>query len=49
VNSIGFIVSRNGRQSYSIAVLTNNQSSWDYGIATIEGLANRINTAAGRP
>jgi hypothetical protein len=42
INSIGFIVSRDAQQYYSIAVLTNDQPSRSYGIDTIEGVAREI-------
>lgn len=42
VNSVGFVVSRDGRLSYAIAVLTNRQPTWPYGIATIEGVAEQV-------
>jgi hypothetical protein len=42
VNSLGFVVSADGREYYTIAVLTNLQPTWDIGIATIEGVAERV-------
>ena len=43
VNSTGFVVSTNAQRLYTLAVLTNGQPSWDYGIETIEGTAGPIN------
>jgi hypothetical protein len=45
VNSIGFVVRADGQRYYTIAVLTNGQPSWNYGIATIEGAARQVNAA----
>jgi hypothetical protein len=43
VNSAGFIVSSAGHQpAYTIAVMTNLQPNWPYGIDTIEGVSSRI-------
>jgi hypothetical protein len=44
VNSLGFIVDGSGQPFYTIAVLTNRQPSWEYGIRTIEGAAQQINS-----
>jgi hypothetical protein len=45
VNSVGFVVRSDGQRFYTIAVLTNGQPSWNYGIATIEGAAQQVNAA----
>ena len=47
VNSVGFVVSNDGLRYYTIAILTNSQANWDYGIATIEGVAERVHSAIG--
>jgi beta-lactamase class A len=46
VNSVG-IVRPKGRTSYAIAVMTAARESWREGIATIEGVAERVNAARG--
>ncbi|MBI4302416.1 MAG: serine hydrolase, partial [Chloroflexi bacterium] len=45
VNSAGILVPGDARPAYAIAVLTRGQPSWEYGIETIEGVAERIYTA----
>jgi hypothetical protein len=45
INSIGFVVSRDAQQYYSIAVLTNRQPSRMYGIDTIEGAAELVSAS----
>ncbi|MBI4301262.1 MAG: hypothetical protein HY664_01485 [Chloroflexi bacterium] len=45
VNSVGFVVSPDDRHYFTIAVLSNAQPSQDYGIATIEGVAERVHSA----
>jgi hypothetical protein len=40
---VGFVVSADRRTYYTIAVLTNGQPSWQYGIGTIEGVAQQVN------
>src|SRR5262249_14773448 len=48
VNSVGIVLpSDSSRHPYVIAVLSNRQPSFDYGIATIEGIAQRIGQAMG--
>ena len=43
VNSAGFVVSSAGHQpAYVIAVMTNLQPNWPYGIDTVEGVSSRI-------
>jgi hypothetical protein len=43
VNSVGFISPlSNGEDPYAIAVMTNRQATQEYGIATIEGLAEPV-------
>jgi hypothetical protein len=43
VNSVGFIAPLAGGEApYAIAVMTNEQSTQEYGIATIEGLAEPV-------
>jgi hypothetical protein len=43
VNSVGFISPLDpGEDPYTIAVMTNNQTTQEYGIATIEGLAEPV-------
>jgi hypothetical protein len=44
VNSVGFVVGTDGQRFYTMAVLTNGQPSWQYGIATIEGVALQVNS-----
>lgn len=44
VNSVG-IVRPPGRPAYAIAVMTGARATWDEGIGTIEGIAERINAA----
>jgi hypothetical protein len=49
VNSAGFVVSSAGHQpAYVIAVMTNLQPNWPYGIDTIEGVSSRIHAALHR-
>jgi beta-lactamase class A len=45
VNSAGSILPGNGQPAYTIAVLTQQQPSLEYGIATIEGVAIRVHAA----
>ncbi|MBI2862173.1 MAG: hypothetical protein HYX89_05075 [Chloroflexi bacterium] len=46
VNSAGFIVPSSGDEpSYTIAVMTNRQPTWNYGKATIGEVASRIHAA----
>lgn len=45
VNSAGILIPGDDRPAYTIAVLTREQPSWEYGIATIEGVAERVHTA----
>jgi hypothetical protein len=43
VNSVGFISPlSSGEEPYAIAVMTNLQTSQEYGIVTIEGLAEPV-------
>ena len=44
VNSVGFVVGNGGRTFYVLAALTNQQPSWSYGIQSIEGFAERVNS-----
>jgi len=45
VNSAGVIIPRDvNEDAFAVAIMTNNQRSWSYGIATIEGSAARIHT-----
>jgi hypothetical protein len=45
VNSAGMLIPGDDRPAYTIAVLTRGQPTWEYGIATIEGVAKRVHTA----
>ncbi|MDO8670962.1 MAG: hypothetical protein Q7O66_05970 [Dehalococcoidia bacterium] len=46
VNSTGFFVSPSANQpAYALAVMTNRQSEFRYGVDTIEGVASRIHSA----
>ena len=50
VNSVGFISPLTpGEQPYAIAVMTNYQTTQEYGIATIEGLALPVYDALRAP
>jgi beta-lactamase class A len=42
VNSLGFVF--DARRAYTLAVLSNAQPSWEYGIETIEGVAAEVNS-----
>ena len=42
VNSAGMLIPGDEHPAYTIAVLTRGQPSWEYGIATIEGVAERV-------
>ena len=44
VNSVGFVVGAGDQPFYTITVLTNYQPSWEYGIRTIEGAAEEVNS-----
>jgi hypothetical protein len=45
VNSAGMLIPGDDRPPYAIAVLTRGQPTWEYGIATIEGVASRVHDA----
>jgi hypothetical protein len=45
VNSVGYVLSESGQLRYTIAVLSNEQNSLDYGIDTIEGLSQILHSA----
>lgn len=44
VNSAGVIVPGNEKPAYAIAILTRGQPTWEYGIATIEAVAEAVHT-----
>jgi hypothetical protein len=45
VNSAGVLIPGNDQPAYTVAVLTGEQSTWEYGIETIEGVGQRIHDA----
>jgi hypothetical protein len=45
VNSAGILIPGNEKPAYTIAVLTSEQSTWEYGIETIERVGELIHTA----
>ncbi len=45
VNSAGLILPSNGAPAYTMAVLTSEQSTWEYGIETIETVGGFVHTA----
>lgn len=49
VNSIGFVMPADGRPAYSVAVLTNQQPSFEYGLMTIEVAARLIHARLDQP
>jgi hypothetical protein len=50
VNSAGIVFPRDGNTpAYALAVMTNSQESWRYGIATIEGVATRVHAVLHGP
>lgn len=44
VNSVGFVVSRSSSAYYTVAVLANEQPAWDYGIDTIQTVAEQLHS-----
>lgn len=49
VNSTGMLIPADGRPPYTIAVLSRGQPSMEYGIATIEGVAQPVHDALHHP
>lgn len=43
VNSVGFVEPGNERPVYVLAILTNGQPSFEYGLETVEGVARLVN------
>ena len=45
VNSAGLVMPRSTQPMYALAIMTRQQPTMEYGIATIEGVASRVHIA----